>query len=116
MLVATAVVSVILAALLTLAAVRKLSHQESVVRGYGMLGVPERRLNLLAAVLIAGAAGLLVGLWWAPIGVAAAIGVIAYFAGAIVVHLRARETKTLPTPCAFGAIAVAVLVLRLATA
>jgi hypothetical protein len=69
--VAAAVVSVLLAALLALAAVRKLSHQEQIVQSYVRVGVPEDKLNCLAAILLAGAAGLMLGLLWAPIGVAA---------------------------------------------
>ena len=38
--------------------------------------VPEDKLWLLATAEIAGAAGLVVGLFWWPIGIAAAVGVI----------------------------------------
>jgi DoxX-like family len=113
--VATVIVSVVLAALLAVAAGRKLSHREHVVASYARLGVPEDRLNYLAVILLAGAAGVIAGLVWAPIGVAAAIGVVCYFVGAVVFHLRAREIRTLPTPVAFAVMAAAALVLRLAT-
>jgi hypothetical protein len=112
---ATVVVSVLLAALLGFAAVRKLSHKPEVVEGYLRVGVPEDRLNQLAFILLAGAAGLILGLAWAPIGIAAAIGVIVYFLVAIGFHIRARDTSHLPTPVAIAIIAVAALVLRLAT-
>ncbi|MFG1782102.1 DoxX family protein [Rhodococcus oryzae] len=71
MFVATVIVTVLLAALLGYAAIRKLSHREAVVREYADLGVPENRLNSLAGVLLAGAAGLVLGLAWAPLAVAA---------------------------------------------
>lgn len=34
-------------------------------------------------ILLAGAAGLVGGLWWAPIGIAAAMGVAVYFLAAV---------------------------------
>lgn len=108
------VVTVVLAGLLAWSAVRKLSHDESVVRSYARVGVPEDKLNYLAVVLLAGAAGLLAGLVWAPVGVAAAIGVICYFAGAMIFHIRARDAKNLPTPALLAVLGAATLVLRLA--
>ena len=112
---ATAIVSILLAALLVFAAVRKLSHREPVVRSYLRVGVPEDRLNPLAAILLAGAAGLLAGLWWAPIGVAAAAGVVCYFVVAAGFHVHARDTRNLPTPLTFAVLAAVALWLRVAT-
>jgi len=110
---ATVVVSVLLAALLTFAAVRKLGHQPQVVETYTRVGVPEDKLDYLAIILLAGAAGLIVGLAWAPLGVAAAIGVTSYFIFAIAFHIRANDLRNLPTPLVIAAIAVAALILRL---
>jgi hypothetical protein len=112
---ATAAVSILLAALLVFAAARKLSHRESVVRSYQRVGVPEDKLNALAAILLSGAAGLLAGLWWAPIGVAAAAGAVCYFIVAAGFHVRAHDTGNLPTPLVLAVLAAAALALRLAT-
>ncbi|KJY26125.1 DoxX family protein, partial [Streptomyces sp. NRRL S-495] len=46
----------------------------------------------------AGAAGLLVGLAVPALGVAAAIGLILYFLGAVITCLRARSYKTVAFP------------------
>ncbi len=115
MFVATVTVTVLLAALLMIAAVRKLTHQPHVVASYVKVGVPEDKLNHLAVILLAGAAGLILGLVWPPIGVAAGIGVVCYFVGAVAFHLRADDAKHLPTSLAYAGIAVVALVLRLAT-
>ena len=115
MFVATAIVSVLLAALLALAAIRKLTHQERIVQSYLRVGVPEDKLNYLAIILLTGAAGLILGLLWAPIGVAAATGVICYFLGAVAFHLRANDAKNLPTPVALAVLAAVALALRFAT-
>jgi hypothetical protein len=113
--VAAAIVSVLLAGLLATAAVRKLSHREPIVQSYVRVGVPEDKLDYLATVLLAGAAGLLLGLVWAPVGVAAAAGVICYFAVAIAFHIRADDARGLPTPVTIAVIAAIALALRLAT-
>ena len=115
MFVATAIVSGLLAALLAFAAIRKISHRERVVRAYTRVGVPEDKLGYLAITLLAGAAGLILGLLWAPIGVAAAIALIAYFIVAIAFHIRADDVEHLATPVAMASIAVAALLLRLAS-
>lgn len=115
MFLATAIVSVVLASLLALAAARKLTHRGPIVQSYVRVGVPEDKLNYLAIILLAGAAGLMLGLLWPPIGVAAATGVIAYFLVAVAFHIRADDARGLPTPCALAAIAAAALVLQLAT-
>jgi len=109
----TIAVSLVLAALLLVTAVRKLTHAPAVVETYRRVGVPEDRLNLLALILIAGAAGLVVGLWWQPLGVAAAAGLVAYFVLAVVAHVRHHDRKPLPTPLAFLALSVVALALHL---
>jgi DoxX-like protein len=111
--IAVAVVSLVLAALLVLTAVRKLGRQPAVVATYTRVGVPEERLGLLAATLLAGAAGLLVGLWWPPLGLAAAGGLVVYFVLAVAAHLRARDAAALPVPLVYLGLSVAALVLRL---
>lgn len=114
MFVATVIVASVLAAALTASAAMKLSHSPKVVEFYGSVGVPEDKLNYLAALLLAGAGGLVAGLFWPPIGVAAAACLILYFAGAIGFHLRARDLKGLPNPSLLLLAAIAALVLRLA--
>jgi hypothetical protein len=111
----TTIVSALLAAILAAAAVRKLSHREEVVASYERVGVPPERLDHLALILLAGAAGLVIGLFWAPIGIAAAIGVICYFVLAIVAHVRHHDERHLPTPVAIEVLAVATLILRVAS-
>ena len=115
MFVATTIVVVLLAGLLAFSAIRKLTHRERFIHGYIRVGVPEDKLDYLAMILLAGAVGLVLGLFWAPIGVVAAIGVISYFTVAIAFHIRADDAKNLPTPLVIALIAMAALVLRLAT-
>jgi DoxX-like family len=74
-----AVIPGLLAALLAFSAVRKLSHAPDVVESYARAGVREEWLNPLAIVLLAGATGLVGGLLWEPLGLAAAGALIVYF-------------------------------------
>jgi hypothetical protein len=104
-------VSILLAALLVFAAVRKLSHRPEVVATYTRVGVPEERLDLLAWILLAGATGLIAGILWPPIGVAAGIGLVVYFLLAIAAHVRADDARNLPAPVVMELLAVATLVL-----
>lgn len=112
---ATVIVSALLASTLGFSAVRKLSHRPEVVQTYVRVGVPEDKLDYLAVILLAGAAGLVLGLVWAPIGVAAGIGVVTYFLLAVAAHVRADDTRNLPAPLLIELVAAAALALRVAT-
>jgi hypothetical protein len=109
MVVAAAFVSVLLAALLVVTAARKLGHRPAVVATYRRVGVPEERLNQLAVLLLAGAAGLVVGLWWEPVGIAAAAALVTYFLLAIGAHVRARDTANVAMPALYLALSAAAL-------
>jgi len=65
------------------------------MRGYG---VPDRALMPLAAIKAAGALGLLAGLVFPAIGLAAAVGLVLYFVGAVITIVRARWYAHLPYP------------------
>jgi hypothetical protein len=71
----------------------KITRRQPFVQVYAEIGVPERWLNALAAALLAGALGLLVGLWLAPVGIAAAIGLILYFIGGVGFHAAVRPWR-----------------------
>ncbi len=110
-----AIVSLLLAVAILGSGVATLAKVPAVVNNMKAVGWPEDRLWVLAVLKILGAVGLVVGLWVAPIGIAAAIGVTLYFIGAVVFHLRAKEYALAP-PVVLLVLAVASLVLRSATA
>src|SRR3954447_18328253 len=116
MFIALVVVTVLLAAICLNSAAMKVRQNEQVLAViHGTVGVPKQYLPALAALEIAGAAGLLLGLWLEPLGVLAATGLVAYFVGAGGGHLRVHDTKNLAMPLPPLVLAVAALVLRLAT-
>jgi hypothetical protein len=115
--IALVVVTALLAVICLNSAAMKLRRNEQVLAViHGTVGVPERHLPVLAALEIAGAAGILLGLWLEPLGVLAAAGLVAYFVGAVGGHLRVRDTRNLVMPVPPLVLAVVVLVLRLVTA
>lgn len=102
----------ILATAATAAAV--LAGVDSVRATIDQVGVSRSWLPLLAALKAAGAAGLLLGLLGMPlIGMAAAAGLVVFFVGAIVTHLRAHVVSNIAFPGVFLALAAASLTLAI---
>jgi len=77
-------------------------------------GVSESWITMLGILKAAGAIGLLVGIGVPLIGTAAAVGLILFFVGAIITHLRACD-YSFGLAVAFLLLAVAALALRLAS-
>lgn len=75
------------------------------------VGVRPTWIPLLGLLKAAGAAGLLLGvLAFPPIGVAAAVGLIGFFVGAVFTHVRARVFYNIAFPAVFLGLAVLSLV------
>jgi len=114
MFVATAIVSALMAAVLLMSGRGKIVRDPGQMKTLAKVGFPESRVVFLAAAEIAGAVGLIVGLFWWPLGVAAASGIIAYFLGATGSHLLVRDGQ-MTAPVILLLAGVAALVLRLAS-
>ena len=111
MTIALYVVVGLLAALLVFSAGLKLSGKPDVVEAYARVGVERRRLPLLATLLFAGAAGLVIGLWWTPIGIAAAAALVCYFVLALIAHATHDDLAHAITPTLILCSAIGALVL-----
>lgn len=112
--IATVVVTVLFAALLVASSVGKLRRdpaQIAVLERVGALPLAP----ILAALELTAAAGLLVGLLWWPLGVAAGAGAALYFMGANVAHLRVGDRAVL-MPVVLLAVSLVVVALRFASA
>jgi uncharacterized membrane protein YphA (DoxX/SURF4 family) len=114
MFIATCVLAAVLAAVLLLSAYGKLTHNADQTATIIKVGFPERHIWMLAICELAGALGIVIGLFWWPIGIAAAIGVVLYFVFAVAAHLRVRQFD-LQAPGGVLVLAIAVLVLRALT-
>jgi len=79
------------------------------------VGVPLRYFPLLAACEFAGAVGLVVGIWWPLVGIAAGIGLVLYFVGAIASHLRGGDFKGIGPAAFMLVVAAGALALRVLT-
>jgi hypothetical protein len=90
---ATIVVSAIAGVLLVVSGAGKLVRQEMQLATLRHVGFPEDKAWLLACAEFAGAGGLAVGLAWWPLGIAAGVGLVAYFGGAIGSHVRVRDGR-----------------------
>ena len=96
-------------------AIADLSRAQFVLANSAEVGVPPSWLPLLAALKAAGAAGLLIGLLgFRYLGIAAAIGLVLFFTGALTVHVRALVFYNLAFPGTFWLLAAASLVLAIA--
>jgi uncharacterized membrane protein YphA (DoxX/SURF4 family) len=109
---------IIVSSLLTLLAVAsasvKLRKSPQVVQDMTHVGVRENQIPLLALVEIAGGVGLLVGFATKDLGRLAAAGLVLYFAGAIVAHLRIKDNfKTLAPALFLFFVSVGTLVLQI---
>ena len=91
MFVATAVLSGLLAFMFGAAAVSKLARMRSERGKAGKLRISWPRYRLIAVPEAAAAVGLLVGLDIAPLGVAAAAGLVALMTCALAFRIRVRD-------------------------
>ncbi|MEW2521552.1 DoxX family protein [Actinacidiphila alni] len=83
-----------------------------VVGNSAEVGVPPAWLPRLAALKIAGAAGLLLGLAGVrPLALAAATGLVLFFVAAVAAHVRARVFHNIAFPAGYLALAAATLAL-----
>jgi hypothetical protein len=115
MFIAYVAITVLAAAANTYAATVDFTRAEWVLVGMTKMGVPHSWLPSLGALKAAGALGLLVGIGVPLIGVAAAVGLVLFFGGAIVTAMRAHWNAHIPYPAAWLLLAVGSLVLRLAS-
>ncbi|MGJ7416013.1 DoxX family protein [Streptomyces cinereoruber] len=110
-----AVVTVFVSALLLVSAGAKSLRTRHVTEQMSTLGVPQSMMAFLIGAQVAGAAGVIAGLRWGPVGIAAAIGLTLYFAGAVAFHLRVGDRKGASPAVALAMASVALIVLRAAT-
>jgi hypothetical protein len=88
---------------------------KSVLANSAKVHVPRSWLPMLGTLKLAGAIGLIVGLVGLPaIGIAAATGLVLFFIGAVIAHLRASVLYNIAAPGAFLVLSAASLTLLIA--
>ncbi|GAA2246703.1 hypothetical protein GCM10010232_37410 [Streptomyces amakusaensis] len=115
MFIAYIVLAVLLSFLLVFSGRGMLVKDKGIVETLTRLGVPSGWYTTLALLKFAGALGLLIGIVHRPLGIAAAGGVVLFFLGAVVSHLRVKDVKGVPVPAVLALVSAAPLVLGIAT-
>lgn len=110
------VVTTLLTAAITAAiAIADLVPARFVLANSAQVGVPQSWLPALGAVKLAGAAGIVVGLLGLrEFGIAAAAGLVLFFVGAVLTHLRAHVLYNIAFPGAYLCLSAASLALMVA--
>jgi hypothetical protein len=111
MVIAHVTVTVVAVVANVLVAAADFARAPFVLANSASVGVPVSWLTPLGLLKTAGAVGLLLGLLGVPaIGTAAATGLVLFFVGALVTHLRAGDhSVSLAFPASFLLLAVAAL-------
>jgi hypothetical protein len=93
-------------------AIADLAQSQFVLGNMAAVHVPRSWLPTLGALKAAGAVGLLLGLLGVPlIGILAAAGLVLFFVGAVITHIRARAFGNIAFPGTALALAVGSLLL-----
>jgi hypothetical protein len=93
------VLAVVYSAMLIFSGITKLQpHPQAVQIIHELIGVPLELFPVLAACEFAVAAGLLAGIRWARLGIAAAVGGVIYFVGAMISHMLVSDFAGLGSP------------------
>jgi DoxX-like family len=107
------VIAMVLAAMASFSGVGKLRNDPHIVKViHETVRVPMKYFPLLAACEIAGAVGLVLGIWWPILGIAAAIGLVIYFLGAVVSHMRVGDFAGIGPAAMLLTMSAAALILR----
>ena len=107
------VVTLVLAAMAAFSGLGKLRRDQNIVDiVHKVVGVPLQYFPYLAACECLGAFGLILGIWWPFAGIAAGIGLVLYFVGAIVSHVRVGDMKGIGPAAFMLTISIGALALR----
>ena len=83
--------SLLLAAACLLPGAAKLTGHPKMRDSAAHFGIPWPHYRLIGVAELAAAAGILTGLWWHPLGLAAAAGMTVLLTGAMITHRRAKD-------------------------
>ncbi|MDQ6658349.1 MAG: DoxX family protein [Actinomycetota bacterium] len=105
--VAFVIVSIVLAVVFLGAGVSKITKQKQMVDTAAHLGFSVTQYQGIGALEVAAVVGLIVGLFWKPLGIAAAIGLVLMMIGALVFHAKAKDgPKIMSAPALLGIVAL----------
>ena len=106
-------IALLLAAACLVPAAGKLLGLPKMRQSAAHFGIAWPRYRLIGVAELAAAVGVLIGLWWHPLGVAAAAGMTLLLAGALISHQRAADSGKEMAP-ALLALAITIAYLAIA--
>jgi uncharacterized membrane protein YphA (DoxX/SURF4 family) len=107
-------ISLLLAMACLLPAAGKLLGHPRMRQSAEHFGIRWPRYRLIGVAELAAAAGVLAGLWWHPLGIAAAAGMTLLLTGALITHRRAADSGKEMAPALISlAITIAYLAIAL---
>ena len=107
-------ITVLFAAMVAFSGLGKIRRDPRIVHViHEVVGVPLKYFSLLAGCELAGALGLVLGIWWPSMGVAASIGLVLYFLVATASHLRVGDVKGVGPAAFMLAVAAGTLAMRI---
>ena len=99
--------------MVTFSGMMKVRHDPKVTKIiHEVVRVPLKFFPFLAACEFAGALGLLLGIVWPAVGLAAASGLVLYFVGSVIGHVRVGDLKGLGPAAFMLCLSGACLILR----
>ena len=108
--------SLLLAAVYLLPAAGKILCHPKMRQSAARFGISWPRYRLIGVAELSAAAGVLIGLWWHPLGLAAAAGMAVLLLGAVITHRRAADSGKEMAPALLAlAITLAYLAIALSS-
>ena len=108
--------SLLLAAVYLLPAAGKILGHPKMRQSAARFGISWPRYRLIGVAELAATAGVLIGLWWHPLGLAAAAGMAVLLLGAVITHRRAADSGKEMAPALLAlAITLAYLAIALSS-
>jgi uncharacterized membrane protein len=115
MTIALVILSIFLGLASAMSAMGKFTKMEQTIATLKSVGVKDSQIPVLGALELAGALGLLIGIWVPILGHAAAVGIALYFAGAVIAHTRAGHPfKQIIPATVLLLVALAVVLIQIA--
>jgi hypothetical protein len=113
----TVVLSIVLALVLAPLGVFKIINHPKASEAAERIGLSLSQSRTIGVLEVSGVAGLLIGLAWAPIGIASAIGFILLLLGATAAHFKIHDpVQVAAFPFFLTLLSAATLILRIKTA
>lgn len=108
------VLAVLLCAAVSISAIGKLKGMPQVMENLRHVGLTDGQIRILGVVELLGALAIVIGIWVPILGTLGALGLVLYFVGAVIAHLRVKDAfKDLAPALGLGVLALVVFLLEL---